>query len=555
VTRGIGRRTGGAVGAGAVAPVVASAPIKLGLRPQLGMALSGVIGSGWLLAAQSAAQTEGPLAVVSWVLGALVLGLMASVMLRMAAARPQSGALVRWPTDSSGRTAGTVMASGLIMVYAANAPTECVAVVTAMGQERWGRALTTADGLHTYVTAEGRLIAACVMALLFAINWAGLRAVAEINAALTVLKFLFPLFALIILAVAGFSVHNIGSHGGLHPGGYLVGINGIVTAGMVFSYTGFQGPIDHAGEVDGAKLRSAVRSTLLMSAALYIALQIVFLGSAPAAWFSASPHTWSLVHYDAPYVQLAQQIGVGWLAVLLFVDSIISPAATALVFVSFTGASLKATAEKRVVAWSELGRTFGARKVPRYAFAVNFTVGVVMLAIFRSWSQIAGATGMMVLFVYSYAAVSYGAFRRDRRSYAPPSEAPPSATDKPDPYAKPLRIAGPLCFALPTVICYYTGWQIIWKAMLILTALALFMLFISRRVIDKRIEAHFISGLWLIGYFTAFVLLSALGRYSGPFHLVPEPIDGLAAFALGLGAYYAGVAQSAWFLGQRREAE
>src|ERR1700685_372434 len=96
------------------------------LRKSLGywqftaIGFSGVIGSGWLLGAMYAAQYAGPEAIVSWVIGGVVLALIALVMASLGGARPEAGGLVRWPYYSNGRVVATIAGWGIWIARATN---------------------------------------------------------------------------------------------------------------------------------------------------------------------------------------------------------------------------------------------------------------------------------------------------------------------------------------------------------------------------------------------------------------------------------------------------
>jgi amino acid transporter len=504
------------------------------------MALSGVIGSGWLLAGQTAAQHAGPLAVVSWVIGAGALGLVGAVMVRLAVARPQSGGLVRWPSDSSGRTVGTIIAAALIVVYSANAPIESAAVVQALGF-RTGSRFVTFDNSHAaHLTNAGLAVAVGVMTVLFVINWFGLRLVAGVNTVLTVLKFVVPVAVIVVIALVAFHPSNLTEHGGLHPFGFAPALGVITTAGVVFAYTGFQGPIDHAGEADRTKIRWAVGVALIVSAIIYTLLQLVYVGAVPNSWFSGGG--WNTVGHSAPVVHLAQDTGPAVLVLVLFVDSMLSPFATALVFVSFTSAGLQASGEKRVIAWSRMARTYGRRNVPRVALLLNYVVGLALLLVLKDWQPIVGATSLLALFIYAYPAISYTVFRVASNQAARETGA---AYD--DHYRRGMHLFAPASFAVATVLAYYAGWPTLWKALCFMFGLAAIMFVGGLRIIDADARKHQLRSLWLVGYFVLLLGLSAFGRYQGVWKVIPQPFDGIAAFALGVAAYYLGVGESLRF--------
>ena len=66
--------------------------------------------------------------------------------------------------------------------------------------------------------------------------------------------------------------------------GVLLGA--IATAGIIYAYTGFQGPVDLSGEARNPRrdVPRAVLTSLALSAGLYLLLQVVFVGAAVYAY-------------------------------------------------------------------------------------------------------------------------------------------------------------------------------------------------------------------------------------------------------------------------------
>src|ERR1700759_2502137 len=70
------------------------------------VSLGSIIGSGWLLGALNAAQAAGPASVLSWILGAGMLGRLALTYAELGAAYPVAGGSARYPYYSHGPIAG-----------------------------------------------------------------------------------------------------------------------------------------------------------------------------------------------------------------------------------------------------------------------------------------------------------------------------------------------------------------------------------------------------------------------------------------------------------------
>src|ERR1700744_1168890 len=250
---------------------------SLGMWQLTAIGFSGVIGSGWLLGAMYAAQLAGPEAIVAWLVGGAALMLIALTMADLGAARPESGGLVRWPYYSSGRLVATIAGWGIWIAYATNPPSESAAMLQYMSKYVGG--LYSGSSL----TALGVLLGAGIMAVFVLLNWFGVMLFARVNGALTVAKFVVPTLTVIALFISGFHSANFSSHGGFSPYGWTPGLSASATAGIIYAYTGFQGPIDLSGEAKNPRrdVPRAVILSLAGSMVLYLLLQIAFVGSVP----------------------------------------------------------------------------------------------------------------------------------------------------------------------------------------------------------------------------------------------------------------------------------
>src|SRR3954466_8127480 len=77
----------------------AATPLRreVGLVGLTFISLGSIIGSGWLLGALSAARIAGPAALVSWVLAAVIIAVLALIHAELGAAYPTSGGTARFP--------------------------------------------------------------------------------------------------------------------------------------------------------------------------------------------------------------------------------------------------------------------------------------------------------------------------------------------------------------------------------------------------------------------------------------------------------------------------
>src|SRR5213596_3152860 len=114
-----------------------------GLRRSVGfyglmfVSLGSIIGSGWLLGALNAAQVAGPASILSWILAACMLALLALTYAELDATYPVAGGAARFPYYSHGPIAGFMSgwASWLQAVFVS--PIEVLAAITYVNSVGW----------------------------------------------------------------------------------------------------------------------------------------------------------------------------------------------------------------------------------------------------------------------------------------------------------------------------------------------------------------------------------------------------------------------------------
>jgi amino acid transporter len=491
---------------------------SLGYWQLTAIGFSGVIGSGWLLGAMYAAQYAGPEAIVSWVIGGVVLALIALVMAALGGARPEAGGLVRWPYYSNGRLVATIAGWGIWIAWATNPPSESAAMIQYMSKY--------VGGIYngTSLTGLGMLLGVGIMAVFVAVNWFGIQLFARINGALTVAKFVVPTITVIALFASGFHGSNYSSHDGFAPYGWAPGLSAIATAGIIYAYTGFQGPIDMSGEAKNPRrdVPRAVLSSLFLSAVIYILLQAVFLGTVPGTDLI---HGWSGVNFSSPYAQLAVAVNLTWLSWVLYADAIGSPAGSALSFTATSGRESYAMSKNGFLP-PAFAVVNGRSGIPRRALVINFVLGVLFLLPFGSWQQIVAATGVLGLLAYALPSVSAVVFARGD---AFPGGAP-----------RWLKYLAPVAFVLASLVVYWAGWHELRIAIPLLLVGAGVYAYQHWRAGAPWADARL--GLWLVAYLALILLMSAIGSkdFEGT-GAVPAPWDSVVIAGVALAAWLAGV--------------
>ena len=154
--------------------------------------------------------------------------------------------------------------------------------------------------------------------------------------------------------------------------------------------------------------------------------------------------------FSGPFAQLATLVGLGWLATILYIDAVISPAGTGLIYM--TGASRVSYGLSRNGYVPSVFETIDRRGVPWVGLITAFIVGCICFLPFPSWRSLVGLITSASVLMYAGAPLSLGAFRQ-----------PPARRRAPVPAARRARILAPLAFVVANLLILWSGWTTDWK--------------------------------------------------------------------------------------------
>jgi amino acid transporter len=317
----------------------------------------------------------------------------------------------------------------------------------------------------------------------------------------------------ILLVIASFlltSFHgsNFTSHG-FKPEGWHGVFEAIATSGVVFSYLGFRQGIEFAGETDNPRrnVPIAVVGSVLITAVIYIALQVAFIGALDPSILDDSKG-WSALSFEndfGPLAALASLLGLGWLAALLYADAIVSPGDTGLIYTTATSRISYAMA-RNGNAPQALARTTD-RGVPMVSLVVTFLVGLVVFLPFPSWQQLVGFITSATVLSFASGPLVLASLRRQVPDHERPFRLPGG-------HVIPL-----LAFWGANLVIYWSGWTTVWKLMVaVLIGFVLLALFVATgQMKGKSLDVR--AGAWVFPWLGGLTVISWVGNY-------PEPTAG-----------------------------
>ena len=461
--------------------------------------LGSIIGSGWLFGAWRAAQLAGPGAVYAWIIGAVVIMFVAVTYAELGAMFPESGGAVRYGHYSHGSLVGFVAGWAAWIAIVSVIPVEAEASVQYMSSWPWSWAqhlyVHAANG-HGELTLPGLAICAVLVVLYFLVNFWSVKVFAGTNSAITFFKLIVPAATAIALMCTGFHPGNfrIGIHGGRHVADIASILTAVATSGIVFSYNGFQSPVNLAGEAHnpGRSIPIAIFGSLVLSTVVYLLLQIAFLGAVAPEHLGEG---WAALEYSSPFAQLALALNLNWLALLLYADAFVSPSGTGTTYTATTARMIYAM-ERSGSLPDVFGRVHPRFGIPRPAMWFNLLVSFTFLFFFRGWGKLAEVISVATIITYLIVPVSVAVLRRTAPGFPRPLRMPG------------LAILAPTAFVLATLMLYWARWPHTGEIMLLLILPLPIYLHSQARVGWRDFRRHLAGAWWMIAYFAALVALS-----------------------------------------------
>ena len=501
----------GGVAAGRVGARTAPATSERRLRREIGLvgllftSLGSIIGSGWLFGALTAAGIAGPAALISWVIGGAAMLLLALVHAELGGMYPVAGGSARFPHYAFGSLIGFAGGWFAFLGAVTTAPIEVEAAIQYASSYIHG--LTHTSGGVPVLTAEGYVVAAVLMLLFSIVNVMGVKWLSESNKAIVWWKIFLPTFTVIVLLVTALHPGNLNSSagGGFMPFGWKGVFLAVASGGIVFSYLGFEQAIQLGGESKNPRrnIPLAVIGAMVIGVILYIALQLAFLLALDPSSLSKG---WDAVSFGGkgatfgPFAGLSTALGLSWLATLIYIDAVISPGGTGLLYVGTSARLSFGMGRNRYIpgAFANLS----ARGVPVLAIVFSFLLGMIVFLPFPGWQDLVGFISSATVLAYATAPLAMGALRRQE-------------PDRDRPFRLPGgTVSAAIAFIVANEVLLFSGWAVAWK-LIVAILLGFLLLAISGVTASKenRPSLDWGSAVWLWPYLIGIGVITYLSSF------------------------------------------
>ncbi|WP_423063945.1 APC family permease [Candidiatus Paracoxiella cheracis] len=480
---------------------------KRGIGP-IGLMLSAVsamIGSGWLFSALFVARIAGPSSILAWILGGILVLIIAFTYAEVTTILPLTGGSTRFPQLTHG-TFVSLFFGWITWFGLMTAPPIEVQAVLQYAANYWPSLLVPHSSLYHGLSIYGYMLATCMMIIFSLINIYSIRLITKLNNILSIWKLIIPVMTAIVLICTAFHSHNFHNptYGGFMPNGIKGVFTAVATGGILFAFNGFKQAVELAGEAKNPErtVLVGIIGSLVIVLSVYLFLQISFIGALSPANLTKG---WLYIHFigDAgPFAGLLMSLGVVWMAVLLYADALITPSASGLVYSTSAARTLYGLSSNRQL--PKFLQEVNERGIPAKAVFVNFIVGMTFFLPFHGWFAMAEFMSSIIALSYITGPLCALSLRYQLPQHKRVLKLPL------------IYVWSFIGFYVCTLIVYWTGWTTVSK--LGLSLFISFLLFIIYRLFSERprgVNMNWRASTWLWPYLVGLNFISYFGSFGG----------------------------------------
>ncbi|QEY51188.1 APC family permease [Legionella longbeachae] len=384
---------------------------KISLFSATALSATAMVGSGWLFSAQLNAKIAGNYSFVAWVLAALLVMAVGLCLAQVASIYPVRGATARSSALSHNNIFGMPFAFANWFGLMVTIGTEAQATTQYLAAAINSNVLMTEHSLTLY----GKLFALSILVIYLFINYFGIKLLAKINNTVTVIKILSPIFTIVVFLIMRFDTSNFSLDTGSQ---YGVGsaITAIISAGLIYSYNGFQLAVAFASEIENPKrnIPLSIVLSIVIVMFVYMLLQLSFMGAVPHDMLGSG---WSSLNFHSPLINLAMLLGVNFLAMILIADSIVSPSGTGYSYLGGASRMFYAMAKEGQMPKRTITKLHPRYNLCRRSLLINFTLTAIFLWNSDSWASLMVIVTGYHLIGYMAAPISMGAIKPNTRIF------------------------------------------------------------------------------------------------------------------------------------------
>ncbi len=461
----------------------------------ISLGVGSVIGSGWLFACYYAAKDAGPGAIFSWILCAILNLLLSLLLIDIAIKHPAKSLFSRLLNISHNPSIGFVIAATNWLTMIMLIPSEATATVQYVSTLY--PVLTATFYENGNLSGDGMLVTIILIIIYAIINYLGIRILTRVNNIITIIKLVVPIITSITIMIVAFHPENFTSYRGtMIPYGVDKIFTTIITSGMFYTFSCFYLVTTFAQELKNPKktLPLALSLSTIFSLIVFIFLQIAFIGAMNP---SNVANGWHSLNFTSPLAQLAEIVGLNWLALTLYADAILSPAGAGIIYTGVATRMLNGMADDKQVSkvFSKLHRKYNVSHNSLFA-SIAFSIFLVFF--FNNWHKIMIASSVFILLGALAIPISFAKLNLKGRN--PRNKLIKTSS----------QIASIACFYLISYLLINSGTEALTIALVLEIAIFAIYIFNSKKYFGKLVFNQIMSAWTIFAYLVVIGFLSEM---------------------------------------------
>lgn len=489
-------------------------------------AIGGTIGSGWLFGPLYAAQIAGPAAIVSWIIGGVLMIIIALTFAELGSAFPVTGGMIQYAQYSHGPLVSFLIGWMIWISSIAIAPVETLGIIQYLANYIPGLVERVDD--TPLLTSIGILLAAGIMLLMCVLNFFGARFFSRSNTIITFIKLIVPIATVFILIGMSFHSANFidSTGGGFAPFGWHGIVAALPLGGVIYSFLGSNTVLQLAGETKDPQrsIPFALIGSMLFCIVLYTFLQIAFIGALDPASYAQG---WKKLSYPGdtgPFTGLVATLGLSWFVIIIYADAMISPFGTGYIYTASTARINYGLSQIGFLPAALAKLT--AKGVPLRSIIVNYFIGLLLFLPFPGWQKLVSFIISCLILSYIIGPIALVGLRKTRPDIHRPFYLP---------FAKIISL---IAFYICNLLIFWTGWHTVSRIMLALLIGLLYFTWHCFREQHTEWRKDWRAAGWIIPYFIVLAGISYLGTFGGGMNWISFGFDFIIVGILTITVFY-----------------
>ncbi|MES2614800.1 MAG: APC family permease, partial [Bdellovibrionota bacterium] len=372
-----------------------------------------------------------------------------------------------------------------------------------------------------HLTTQGFVVAFLLLLFLTITNSISVKFMSHTNFILTLWKLSIPVLVIVFFLSGKFELHNLTQYGGFAPQGAHGVFASLAIGGIILAFNGFQPGVALAGETKNPQknIPIAIIGSLVICTAIYCLLQFSFLMAIPSQLLKNGWSNLSFAQEAGPLAGLLAILGVFWFIKFLYLDSLVSPMGTAMVF--FAAAARSSFSMSKNLFLPKFFQKTTKKGIPVWGVVFNFFISCLIFLTFSGWQEMAAFYAAAICLCNSFIPLVLITLRKHQgANYLQHTFKIPC-----------YKIFSFIAFYISNLMLYWCGWDMIFRLdAIIIIGLILVSLdsFLSQRVLFPDLKSSF-SFFFLI---ISMSIASKLSNYGNGIGLIDTRSEFVVVFVL-----------------------